>query len=888
MARYPGGHTGQASSCEVTVVSRDEPKWRTHLTWVNAVVIIAVLQVAFSLTTPWLTRGAVADPRPIPDFVFVALVVVFAGVAGLLFIGGRGDHRARQLAIGYLLSASAFSGPLLDGVADIATAGSGLAHAVIGIRPDVFLPYFAWQFFAEFPRITRFGRAARVQRIASAVSLWGACVLLIANLVEPVFSGSEGSPIPRILSTLSHRQSDSLYWPFLLALLLGSFVFALWKARSARTDERRRVRWMTLGIAVGVSPVLLENALSLMVPAFSRFVDTPDGLRLVGIMAYPLIAAGPLITAYAVLVHRALDVSLVIRKAIRYAMLRYGMLGVVAVPFAVFAFFLYASRTKTLAEIFSGQGILILVAATVVGIAAFRLQGRVFDSIDRVFFRDHYDSRRVLRDLVERSREAVGVNELGELLTGELDRALHLESLGLSYLDPSRGALVSAHQDVRPIETESELVGRLTAERRPVEVDWERGSGVWHRLPQSDQDWLTDSGFRLLVPLVDSNDGLIGILGLGDKRSELPFSEEDKDLLAAIAASAALGLENRMLRTSADSLPPAGTAARECAACGGVRPGHVEHCEACGGSLRSASVPFVLAGKYEVRERIGRGGMGVVYRGVDLTLERGVAIKTLPRVSPSHSQRLRREARAMAALAHPNLAMIYAVEFWMGTPLLIVEYLGGGTLKDRIADGPMPIPSAVGLATALADVTACVHKSGFLHRDIKPSNVGFSNEGTAKLLDFGLARMTQVGSERGDAAATAPNLKELAAAVDGMPADPLDTFTAPGAVIGTLPYMSPEAIEGKTPNPTFDVWSISIVLYEMLAGRLPSASGSPLGAIAQIAGGGFPDVREFRPDAPGGLAELLGECLASELDRRPSSAGELHRRLETLYVPRVA
>ncbi|MFQ5691308.1 MAG: serine/threonine-protein kinase, partial [Gemmatimonadota bacterium] len=301
------------------------------------------------------------------------------------------------------------------------------------------------------------------------------------------------------------------------------------------------------------------------------------------------------------------------------------------------------------------------------------------------------------------------------------------------------------------------------------------------------------------------------------------------------------------------------------------------------------------AGKYTVLERLGEGGMGVVYRGVDLTLARDVAIKTLPRVSPAHSQRMRREARAMAAVDHANLALIFAVEFWLGTPLLVVEYLPGGTLAERLGSHPLPIPTAVHLASTLAEVAGCIHEAGIIHRDIKPSNIGYARDGTPKLLDFGLARIFQVASGEEDRlggrmapGASAPSLRGLLARARALPDEPLGTLTAPGAVVGTLPYMSPEAVTGEPPDPSFDIWSISVLLYEAVAGRNPVGNGSPYRVLARLVEVGFPDVREFRPDAPEGLAALLRGCLALERERRPASAAELHRRLRALAGARPA
>ena len=206
------------------------------------------------------------------------------------------------------------------------------------------------------------------------------------------------------------------------------------------------------------------------------------------------------------------------------------------------------------------------------------------------------------------------------------------------------------------------------------------------RLPSAERGWLAKGDFRLLVPVSDGRGGLAGLIAIGEKRSELPFSREDRWLLSHTASSAGLAIGR--LRPLTPSPAPANGAepappphldpARECARCGRVHAPGLVTCTACGGPLHDAPVPLYVHG-LQVERRIGTGGMGVVYEATDLALRRQVAVKTLPAVSMGHARQLRQEARAMAALSHPNLATIYALDLWRGTPLLLVEYLHGGT-----------------------------------------------------------------------------------------------------------------------------------------------------------------------------------------------------------------
>ena len=208
----------------------------------------------------------------------------------------------------------------------------------------------------------------------------------------------------------------------------------------------------------------------------------------------------------------------------------------------------------------------------------------------------------------------------------------------------------------------------------------------------------------------------------------------------------------------------------------------------CGTAYVEAEVPKLLAGKYRLTRRLGRGGMGAVYLARDLRLGRDVAVKTLTGMSASRLMGLKPEAWAMATVTHPAVVQIHGIESWRGRPFLVVEFLAGGTLKDRLRHGPLPAPEAVAVAALLSDALAALHAAGYLHGDVKPSNVGFTSGGSPKLLDFGLARAAN------------------------------DTAT----IGGTLAYQSPEALSGRAAD---DVWSLCVVLHETASGEHPFAGG---------------------------------------------------------------
>ncbi len=374
------------------------------------------------------------------------------------------------------------------------------------------------------------------------------------------------------------------------------------------------------------------------------------------------------------------------------------------------------------------------------------------------------------------------------------------------------------------------------------------------------------------------------MLALGPKRSELPFSPGDRWLLSAIAASAAVALENLSLRSSTpsasdrDPVSPKESdwsdAALECERCQTLQPDiFVTTCTNCGGLVRQAPVPRYLRG-LRIERRIGTGGMGVVYRAIDTELERIVAVKTLTTMSADDARRLRREARAMAAVGHPNVATIFAVEMWHQQPLLVVEYFSNGTLRDRLRRGPLEIDEALALGEQLSAGLEHIHQRGILHRDIKPSNIGFDAGGTAKLLDFGLAKIIMRGVKESSAQDTT-SLIQLAS----FPGRTIDTA---GVLIGTPLYLAPELLDMQSPDRRSDLWALALVLYEAIAGSNPLSAPTTPETLERIKDAHIPDLRKLRESCPAPLTEFFRHALAPRPQDRFQSAEELRAALRRI------
>jgi serine/threonine-protein kinase len=267
--------------------------------------------------------------------------------------------------------------------------------------------------------------------------------------------------------------------------------------------------------------------------------------------------------------------------------------------------------------------------------------------------------------------------------------------------------------------------------------------------------------------------------------------------------------------------------------------------------------------------------MGVVYRARDLTLNRPVAMKVLPRLGAAAAARLRREARAMAALQHAHLAVIHVMESWRGAPVLVLEYLAGGTLADRIRHGPLPVSDVLKIFTAIAEVLRHIHKAGYLHRDIKPSNLGFTFDGAPKLLDFGLLQLIADVSDGSSTATVTAGAVSVARAADGEATHAGNpSRSSMRQFIGTPAYMSPEAIAMEPPGPLVDLWSLTVTMYESLTGTNPFRAPSMPETVKLVVLGEVPDARMLRADCPPPLAQFMSTALSRNRHRRPQTAAD--------------
>ena len=287
--------------------------------------------------------------------------------------------------------------------------------------------------------------------------------------------------------------------------------------------------------------------------------------------------------------------------------------------------------------------------------------------------------------------------------------------------------------------------------------------------------------------------------------------------------------------------------------------------------------PGTTLGPYSVTAKIGAGGMGEVWQARDTKLDREVALKVLPEAftsDPDRLARFEREAKVLASLNHPNIGSIYGLEEADGIRALVLELVEGPTLADRITQGPIPIDEALPIAKQIAEALEAAHERGVIHRDLKPANIKVKDDGTVKVLDFGLAKAFQPDASDPNMSMS-PTISLTAAA------------TQMGMVIGTAAYMSPEQASGKAVDKRADVWAFGAVLFEMLTGAKPFVGDDVSDTLALVLK--FEPAWDSLPaDVPARVRQLVQTCLQKNPKQRVHDVADVRLAMEGAFETTVS
>lgn len=670
---------------------------------------------------------------------------------------------------------------------------------------------------------------------------------------------------------------------FLPTQLLGMAYFAagilslVVTYRRASLLSRRKVRVILAGTIVGFLPSFIWFAVA------GLFGDTRAGRWMYswGLpgAVIPMLLVPPAY-AYAILRHRVIPISLIIRRGVQYLFAKNVLRLLIVLPIIGLTLTILANPNRTLSDILFRNSLYFYVTLMLAAAISFLFRKRLNDWIDRKFFREQYNQETILRGLIEEVKKHDSLPEMSRLVSQKVESALHPKRIYLFYRKEEMGHLSlgyssgGASEDLR-IPEEFRLLhlmaGQAAAQEFPLTQK--------NNLPDSEKEWLAALGTRLIVPLVGTDNLLAGLFLLGEKKSEVPYMAPDRDLLEALAAQIALVYENSRLKERVDRErkikqevlgrfeESCVNLMKECPRCGACFDGSELSCTRDGSELTfSMPVERAVQGRYRLEKLIGKGGMGAVYEATDLRLNRRVAIKILSSNMFGNRRALRRferEAQKSARLHHPNIITVYDYGvLGTGGAYLVMELVFGETLRRVIKrEGCVdPHLSAELFAQVLEGVKAA-HQVGVIHRDLKPDNIlisqGEDGQIQVRLLDFGLAKIRL------------PELTDTNS--------PTAPVTTPGTVLGTLGYMSPEQLMGTPVDERSDLFSIGVMAVEALTGCRPFSGKTYHELLMSILHGAF----HLPIDSPEAarLDAVLQNCMAKDRGDRFSSAAAMQIEL---------
>lgn len=663
-------------------------------------------------------------------------------------------------------------------------------------------------------------------------------------------------------------------WYFLLGMtLMGAALIRNYLAVKAQ-DQRRRIKLMVYGTLIAVSSAVLSS----LAEEFQKSSSTFDGVWVVryemmdwfvGVATIVMATAW----AYGILTQRLYDVQVVVRRGLRYLLARNVLRVLLALPVFMLIYQVFSEPDRTVKEAFLSQPLSIFLIVLVSLSLYFRLQ--LQNWLDRRFFREQYDQEQVLYQLIDEIKEFDLLPELCSRVSNQLNSALHPSSVTFLFRQKdSRDLQISYSSDPAAKGFSLREYSMLFQVMRQRQAILEYPLPHALSLPENEKQMIERLQIALLVPMVDSQGEFVGVILLGEKMSEEPYSLTDRRLLLAIARQMGTVSEVTRLREHIKSkakserevlahlAPESMNLLRECPQCGLCFDVSQGHCANCGCDLAlTLPVARTIENRYRLERMVGRGGMGAVYRATDLSLRRDVAIKIIKADCFGDQTALRRfekEAQTAARLNHPNIIKVFdygRTEF--GGAWLVMELIEGTTLREELnRHSRLKLTQIAEWFDQLMEGVADAHQAGVIHRDLKPENVlidrGRDGKAQVKILDFGLAKLRRM---------------------EAPPSGSSSHLTQPGMLIGTPGYISPEQLAGEPVGEQTDIFAIGAMLVESLTGNRPGSYKTPAEDWLAIMR------QSFSRPGDDALHRVAERCLAANPRDRHQTVVELQREL---------
>jgi eukaryotic-like serine/threonine-protein kinase len=769
----------------------------------------------------------------------------------------------------YLLAAS------LLPISDLFSANERSIYFLIWIFSlDPLQCAIGYHFHFLFPHGIHRGRLLKF--VKYSLYIWGGLLLIFFTILRVVLTRGEEAAL-KLFHDYSRLieftfQSRSVF--FLFGLISLCAIIAYNYLRVGGVD-RRRIKWLVYGSIAGTLPGSIGQLILILMPAtrYNQLLASDGWVLMQWVMRVaPIIV--PITTGYAIIKHRIFDINVVVRRGLQYLLAQNVLRIILWLPVIGIVYTLFSNRNRTISEVVFQNSIYFYLLLG----AAFSLKFRrqLNDWIDRKFFREVYNQEKILLELAEEIKKLDSMSEISKLLGNQLESALHPNGIFVFYREQERSDLMLGHSTSMVLKR-----FRISDDSELLHIMEKYGSAQEFPLPEryllplNEEEWLKQMEVNLIVPMLGTDQRLVGLLLLGEKRSEEPYTPNDRRLLQAVAGQMAVVYENALLKGRVDKEQKIRqevlarfedqkiNLVKECPSCCHCYDCTVQFCPLDESELTlSLPVERTVEGKYRLDKLIGKGGMGAVYEAEDMRLGRKVAVKILKGSmfgDQTALRRFEREARVSGRLNHQNIVAVYDFgKLNTEGAYLVMELVSGYTLGTKLKrSAPLDPRLVAEWFEQLIEGVKAAHQAGVIHRDLKPDNILISEqqEGRAliKILDFGLARIRDFDiSNR-------------------------ESITGFGTVMGTPGYMSPEQLSSNSVDERGDIFSIGVIVVEALTGNRPFQGKTLNELLTSMLNDHFHlngDSKEVRA-----LEKVLQKCLAKYTRERFSSVSEMQKEL---------